>query len=402
MKMHAHSLPPDMRRRAPIDVDGQRPGRLRIGKVAVTLVLLLLAACAGAGNETTADGTGATALKRPVRGGTVRAEVRRPAGSSITTASLSKAQNEGVVDLPYQPTLNSRWVGTVEMRETTTKAGRNAESIVARERGEYRIVGKLENGYRIDYTLRDGSVEGNTTLTQLLAPLIESTKGQSFVFETDETGSPVRIPDVAKWKALAVKAIDVVAESKPEFASVPQVKQFVDGLRSQYEGATPESGVALFLDHYIRYSMVQGLRNMRIGEERSYDDELVNPLIGAKMRAKGSFKVISVDRAKGLATIEWQLAVLPEDLNKATLEFVKRFIPEGQDTKKFEEAMAQLKIEHLDKATYKIALADGVVRRMDRTSVVKTQGGEKKTVMTVTMQPAGSVAKSSRDLSRGS
>jgi hypothetical protein len=49
--------------------------------------------------------------------------------------------------------------------------------------------------------------------------------------------------------------------------------------------------------------------------------------------------------------------------------------------------MAQLKIEHLDKATYKIALADGVVRRMDRTSVVKTQGGEKKTVITVTMHP---------------
>jgi hypothetical protein len=89
-------------------------------------------------------------------------------------------------------------------------------------------------------------------------------------------------------------------------------------LRSQYDAATPESRVALFLDHYARYSMVQGLRNMRIGEERSYDDEVVNPLIGAKMRAKGSFKVASVDKAKGLATIEWQLAVLPEDLNKVT------------------------------------------------------------------------------------
>jgi len=401
MRMQAHSLPLGMRRSAPLGVDRNRLGRLRIGMVAFTLVSLLLAACAGTGNETIADGTGTTALKQPIKAGTTRAEVRRPANSSITTASLGKAQTESIVDLPYQPALNSRWVGTMEMRDTTTKAGRNAESIVARERGEYLIVGKLENGYRINYTLRDGSIEGNTPLTQLLAPLIESTKGQSFIFETNETGTPVRIPDVAKWKALAVKAIDVVAESKPEFASVPQVKQFVDGLRSQYDAATPESGVALFLDHYARYSMVQGLRNMRIGEERSYDDEVVNPLIGAKMRAKGSFKVASVDKAKGLATVEWQLAVLPEDLNKATLEFIKRFVPEGQDSKKFEDAMAQLKIEHLDKATYKIALADGVVRRMDRTSVVKTQGGEKKTVMTVTMHPAGSVARSSRDLSRG-
>ena len=383
----AHFLPPSMRGGALLGVDRQGLGRLRIGMVALALISVLLAACAGTGNETTADATGTTALKQPVKVSTARAKVRRPASSSITTASLGKAQTEGIVDLPYRPVLNSRWVGTIEMRDTTTKDGRIAESIVARERGEYRIVQKLEHGYRINYTLRDGAVEGNTPLTQLLAPLIESTKGQSFAFETDEAGAPVRIPDVAKWKALAVKAIDVVAESKPEFTSVPQVKQFIDGMRSQYDAATPESGVALFLDHYARYSMVQGLRNMRIGEEQSYDDEVVNPLIGAKMRAKGSFKIASIDKAKGLATIEWRLAVLPEDLNAATLEFVKRLVPDGQDSKKFLDAMALVKIEHLDKATYKVGLADGVVRRMDRTSVVKTQGGEKTTVMIVTMHP---------------
>jgi len=375
MRMHAHNLLPGMQQSAPLVI------------VAVTLLSVLLAACAGTRNETIADGTGATALKRPVKTRTARSEVRRPDSSSITTASLGKAQTERVVDLPYRPALKSRWIGTLEMRDTTTKAGRIAESIVARERGEYRIAQKLEDGYRIDYTLLDGSVEGNTPLTQLLAPLIESTKGQSFTFETDDAGAPVRIPDVAKWQGFAVKAIDLVAESKPEFASVPQLKQFIDGLRSQYEAATPESGVALFLDHYIRYSMVQGLRSMRIGEERGYDDEVVNPLIGVKMRAKGSLKVTSIDKNEGLATIEWRLAVLPEDLNKATLEFVKRLVPEEPESTKFLDVMAQLKIDHLDKATYKVALADGVVRRMDRTSVVKTQDIEKKSVMTVTMHP---------------
>jgi hypothetical protein len=388
MRMQVHRQRPSVLGGALRGADRQGLGGLCLSLVAFSLAALLLTACAGTDSETIADGTRATARQQPVKAGSARAEVRRPAGSSITTASLGKAQTETVLDLPYQPALNSRWIGTIEMRDTTLKAGRVAEAIVARERGEYRIVQKLENGYRIDYTLRDGNVEGNTPLTQLLAPLIESTKGQSFTFETDDAGAPVRIPDVAKWKALAVKAIDIVAESKPEFVSVPQLKQFIEGLRSQYDAATPESGVALFLDHYARYSMVQGLRSMRIGEERTYDDELVNPLIGVKMRAKGSFKVVSIDKAKGLATIDWRLAVLPEDLNKATLEFVKQLVPEGQDSKKFLDAMAQLKIDHLDKATYKVALADGVVRRMDRTSVVKTQGGEKKTVMTVTMHPA--------------
>src|SRR5262245_25901680 len=126
---------------------------------------------------------------------------------------------------------------------------------------------------------------------------------------------------------------------------------------------------------------------MLIDEDQIYDDEFVNPLIGVKMRAKGSFKIASVDKAKGLATIEWRLAILPEDLNTATLEFVKRLVPDGQDSKKFLDAMAQVKIEHLDKATYKVGLADGVVRRMERTAAVKTQGGEKTTVMTVTMHP---------------
>src|SRR5262249_56625260 len=128
-------------------------------------------------------------------------------------------------------------------------------------------------------------------------------------------------------------------------------------------------------DPYVRYVMVQGWRSMRIGEERTYDDEVVNPLIGVKMRAKGSFKITSIDKNKGLATIEWRLAVLPEDLNKATLEFVKRFVPEEQESKKFLDAVAQLEIDHLDKATYQLPLADGVVRRMDRTTASKTQGG---------------------------
>jgi len=133
MRMQAHSLPPRMRPGAPLGVDRQWLGGLRIAMVAVTLLSVLLAACAGTGNETTADGTGATALKQRVKARTASAEVRRPAGSSITTASLGKAQTESVVDLPYQPALNSRWVGSIEMRDTTTKAGRIAESIVARE-----------------------------------------------------------------------------------------------------------------------------------------------------------------------------------------------------------------------------------------------------------------------------
>jgi hypothetical protein len=108
MRMQAHSLLPDMCRGATLGVDRQWLGRLRIGRVAVTLVSLLLAACASTGNDTIADGTGATALKRPVKAGTVRAEVRRPAGSSITTASLGKRQTETIVNLPYQPALNSR------------------------------------------------------------------------------------------------------------------------------------------------------------------------------------------------------------------------------------------------------------------------------------------------------
>src|SRR5215831_12854771 len=134
MRMHTHSLLPGMRRSAPLGVDRQGLGRLRMVMVAVTLLSVPLASCAGTGNETIADGTGATALKQPVKARTARAEVRRPDSGSITTASLGKAQTESVVDLPYQPALNSRWIGTIEMRDTTQKpAGLRSRSSHASE-----------------------------------------------------------------------------------------------------------------------------------------------------------------------------------------------------------------------------------------------------------------------------
>jgi len=301
------------------------------------------------------------------------------------TGGVSSAEN---LDLPYRPAVGSHWIGTIETRETTTK-GQNTASTVAREKNELRVVGKLKDGYRITYTIRDGSFEGDGPVLKLMGPVVGSMKGLSFTFETDDGGAPVRILDVAKLKVPVVKAIDIVAQSKPEFASVPQLKQFMAGLRAQYEGATPETGVQLFLDKLLSYSAVQGLADMPVGEERSYDDELAHPLTGTKMRAKGTVKITSVDRAAGLATIEWQQVILPEDLTKATMEVVKRILPNAdQGSTEFMAALARMKIDHLDRATYKLALADGVVRRMEKTAVVKTEGSRKEVAVIMTLTPA--------------
>jgi hypothetical protein len=382
------SLPPGIWSGAWLAVRERGSGSMRLSKsmIAVMVTSVLLAACAGTGQEGVAD---ATPTKHPIKVKATQANARKASTDRITTSSLGQTPTEKIANLPYKPAVGSRWIGTIEVRETQTKNNQITESTVVRERGEYRIARKLDKGYHINYTLNHGSFEGNTPLTGLMAPLIESMKGQSLTFETDEAGTPVRIPDVAKLKALVIKAIDIVAQSKPEFASVPQLKQFIEALRAQYEGATEETGVALFLAELLNYSTVQGLTNMPIGQEQSYDEEVVNPIIGAKMRAKGSFKIAAVDKATGLATIEWRQTILPEDLNKATLEFVKRILPNAeQGSKDFLDALAQLKIDHIDQAVYKVSVGDGVVRRMDKTTVIKTQGSEKKTVVIMTMNPA--------------
>ena len=390
------SLPAGIWSGAWVTVRERATGAMRLSKsmIAVVATSVLLAACAGTGQESVAD---ATTTKQPIKAKATHANARKASGDRITTSSLRHAPTEKIANLPYRPAVGSRWIGTIEVRETQTKNSQIIESTVVRERGEYRIARKLDKGYHINYTINHGSFEGNTPLTGLMAPLIESMKGQSLTFETDEAGIPVRIPDVAKLKAVMIKAIDIVAQSKPEFASVPQMKQFIEGLRAQYEGATEETGVTLFLAELLNYSTVQGLTNMPIGQEQSYDDEVVNPIIGAKMRAKGSFKIAAVDKATGLATIEWRQTILPEDLNKATLEFVKRILPNAeQGSKDFLDTMAQLKIDHVDQAVYKISVGDGVVRRMDKTTVIKTQGSEKKTVVIMTMDPATTAARNER------
>jgi hypothetical protein len=412
---------PAARGNAPTGAVRQRPTAVRLGPgfLAIALASSLLAACAGQDGALFAESGSTPPLREPVKAGkpqagkskaaaakagparagarpdtraTVRseakAEAQPPAGSAMTTASLGKAGADTIVDLPYRPEIGSRWIGTSETRETKAKAGQVLESMTVRDRGEYRIDERLEKGYRVSYTLHDGSIDGNTPLTALMKPLIASMKGQSYAYETDEDGTPTRVVDVDRLKALAIEAVDLMTRSKPEFSTVPQLKQFVDGIRAQYDSATPESGVDLFLESVVRFSMVQGVTNVPLGEERGYDDVVVNPLTGSKMRAKGSFKVAAVDKANGLATVEWRLAVLPEDLAKATRELVMRFLPEGTDSTKLEAVMAQMKMEHLDRATYKIALADGVVRRMDRTAIVKAQGVETRTVVTMTLSPA--------------
>lgn len=382
--------------------------RLGAGTLVIALASVLLTACVGTDREWVAEGSSPTTLKQPVKRTTkaraakarpvrsdarpvvqseVPAVVQRAASSSIATASLGASVTEKIVDLPYRPEVGSRWIGTTEMRETMASAGRVLKSTVLRDRGEYRIVEKLEKGYRVSYTLHDGSFDGDTPIAVLTKPMIQSMKGQSYTYDTDEGGSPTRVLDVDRLKALAIQGMDTMAQSQPEFSTVPQLRQLVDGMRSQFDAATPETGVDLFLGPVVRFSMVQGLTNVPLGEMRNYDDVVVSPLTGSKMRAKGSFKIAAVDKAKGLATIEWRLTVLPEDL-KATREFVMPFLPEGADASKPDEAMAQMKMEYLDRATYTVALADGVVRRMDRTAVVKAQGIEKETVETMTLSPA--------------
>ena len=353
----------------------------------MALTSVLLAACAVTGQES-AGATSQPATKQPSKVKTAQTDARRASRDPIKTSAITQAPTQKIANLPYKPAVGSRWIGTIEVRETKTKNGQITESTVVRERGEYRITRKLATGYHINYTLNQASFEGDTPLTELMAPLIDSMKGLSLTFETDEAGAPVRIPDVAKVKAPVVKAIDIVAQSKPEFASVPQLKQFIDGLRSQYQEATPETGVALFLDKLLNYSTVQGLTNIRVGEERSYDDEVVNPILGARLRATGSFKIAAIDDTTGLATIEWRQTISPEDLSRTTLEFVKRILPTAeQGSQEFLDVLAQLKIEHLDSAVYRVAIADGVVRRMEKTTVIKTQGIEKKTVVIMSMNP---------------
>lgn len=369
-----------------------RAVRLGFGAVAVLFASALLAACASTDGWLLADDSSPADRKPPVKVSAAkarpaRAERQGPAASSITTASIGRATAETTVDLPYRPAVGSRWTGVTEMRDTKAKAGRVIESMTLRDRGEYRIVEKLEKGYRVSYTLHDGSIGGNTPLAELMKPLIQSMKGQTYAYETDDGGTPTRVLDLDRLKAVALKAVDLMAQSKPEFGTVPQLKQFLDGMRAQFDTATPETGVDLFLEPVVRLSMVQGLTNVPLGEERSYDDVVTNPLTGAKMRARGSYKVSAIDKAKGLATIEWRLTVVPEDLTKATRDFVMRFLPEGTDASKLDEAMAQMRLEHLDRATYKVALADGVVRRMDRTAMLKAQDVENKTVVTMTLTP---------------
>src|SRR5262245_13844291 len=49
------------------------------------------------------------------------------------TSGISSAEN---LNLPYRPAVGSRWIGTIETRETKTR-GQSADSTIVREKNEH-------------------------------------------------------------------------------------------------------------------------------------------------------------------------------------------------------------------------------------------------------------------------
>lgn len=364
--------------------------------LAVTLFPVALLGCSADGDQVKLAVEETSAVARPKAAqakAVTMPRVATSAGSATGETALEPAAKHGarddkkVVSAPYRPKVGSRWRLDQEVRKTKSKDGKVVEQTTVKEQTHVVVEATVAEGYRIKSKVVDASMQSNTPMAAIMGPVVESAKGMTLSYDTDGDGVPVRINNVDEIKALMRRAFDAIEQSKPEFKQVPQLAEMMRGIRSQYEGVDATTGATILLEEVQAVALVQGF-NLALGEERTYQTEVASLVGSGTMRANGRFRLTKVDNAKGLAFIEHRQTIDPEDLRRVVTGFIAKILP-GEDagSAKFNEAMAKLKIDRNEVAHYEVALADGVVRKMERTVLVTSGPGEQREVTVLTAKP---------------
>jgi len=177
----------------------------------------------------------------------------------------------------------------------------------------------------------------------------------------DEALTPVRLVNVGEVRTAfdaMLKRVDV----DPKAAA--QLKQMFPNL----EDATL---AAVTTQDFARVALAQGA-TLDLGQERTYDDQALNPLGGPPISTKGSVRLESYDEKAGHAVVLWRLTMDPASTQAsltATMNRVMAQLPPDK-AEKARGMFAKMKIERNDACRYQIDIPTGLAVEVDCTTTV--------------------------------
>lgn len=204
----------------------------------------------------------------------------------------------------------------------------------------------------VSMTMEEGLPENLAALRDLDIPI---------TVEVDEALAPVRLvnlDDVRTAFNEMLKRLD----SDPK--ATGQLKQIFPNL----EDATI---TAVTTQDLARVALAQA-SDLELGQERTYDDQAINPLGGPLIATKGSFRLEAFDKGAGRALVIWRLVMDPASMQKsmrATMDRMLLQVP-PESAQKARAAFATMKIERQDICRYEIHLATGLATTVDCTANV--------------------------------
>ena len=184
--------------------------------------------------------------------------------------------------------------------------------------------------------------------------------GIPFSFEGGADGQPLKIDDKERL-------ISEISES-PVFGSTDP--DLLKSVITFFEGMDEET-LAHTMIKVPSYMSVCQNSEFYIGEPLKQQVQSASPFGEGMLVSDISYELMSVDRSKNIAKIEYKSGFNPDSLKDLTLQIFEKIAPEKTPSA---EEMEELQIDRQDKANCSVNLTTGWVENMTFHTLVKGEG----------------------------
>jgi len=301
-----------------------------------------------------------TLHSQPARG------IKRLLGAAIVAVvSLHAVQRlaaEGT-ERAYDPPVGSRWIIETETSTDENRPDGRRTSLV-KARAELVIEAKTADGFRVTYTRRGTTAEGNAPGVPIIRASAQALDNVAIHATTDQHGRPLRVDNLDEAKA-AIR--NMAASITAPFQDKPLLVNLLNQMMTVLTDVDAEKAAATYLDELPSLAKAQST-GMQPGEVRRASDEIEVPL-GGTLKSNSTFELTAADPASGRRVFVNTKVYDPESMTEFTQALSRRVMTAaGAATpEQIDKAFKSMELS-LDERT-QFEVEDGMTRTIEEKSV---------------------------------
>ncbi len=219
------------------------------------------------------------------------------------------------------------------------------------------------DGYRV--TLKPVSTElpkvGTAAQQAKVQAALEGMLARTYVYDADESLSPVSIEDWPATVADVTKALTALAGDDADAAKA------IGAVTSMFARMSPEQAATVMLKEDSLLTVPVNVE-LEVGKPLTYDDEIASPFGGGAIKAKGVVSIEKIDEARGVGVVRWSRSLDPESTTAIITKMIEAMAAQmGPDAQKpdVKAMFAKMKFENTSGCLYEIDLKIGLPIKAD-------------------------------------